>query len=261
MILDEIVARRRVDVAEAKQRVPLDDLRARPEFGLPRRRFRDALESRPRAIIAEIKKASPSKGLIRADFDPVAIARTYVDNGAAAISVLTEEHYFLGSPEFLIAVRHASPLPILRKDFVFDPYQVYEARAWGADAVLLIVAMLDDDALRELGKLASDLELDAVVEVHDDEELARARQAGATLVGINNRNLRTFATTLETSERLAATRRPGEFFIAESGIDSVDDIVRLERCGLSSFLIGESLMRATDPGAKLRALLERATPG
>lgn len=255
MILDDIVARRRVDVDAAKRSVSIEQLRTSPGFAEPRRGFRSALANHRRAIIAEVKKASPSRGLIRADFDPVAIARDYAANGAAAVSVLTEEHFFLGSPRFLSAIRAETTLPLLRKDFLFDPYQVYEARAWGADAVLLIVAMLDDAQLVALGRVAAELELDTLVEVHDADELARAQRTGATLIGINNRDLRTFATTLETSERLAPLRRTEDFLVAESGIDTLTDIERLEQCGISAFLVGESLMRAPEPGAKLRALL------
>jgi len=255
MILDEIVARRREDVARAKRDIALEDLQQEALYAEPRRGFRRALEALPRAVIAEVKKASPSKGLIRADFDPVAIARAYAANGAAAISVLTEEHYFLGSPDDLRRVRRAVDVPLLRKDFVFDPYQIYEARAWGADAVLLIVAMLDDAQLGLLHGVTLDVGLDALVEVHDAREFERAQRAGATLIGINNRDLRTFVTTLATTEALAAARRPGELLISESGIDSHDDVVRLERCGVHAFLVGESLMRATDPGQKLAGLL------
>jgi len=258
MILDDIVARRRLDVEAAKQRVGIDELRASRRFAAPRRGFRRALEAQRRAIIAEVKKASPSKGLIRADFDAVAIARAYARGGAAAVSVLTEEHFFLGSPDYLAAIRDAIDLPLLRKDFFFDPYQIFEARAWGADAILLIAAILDDAQLVALHRVAVELELDAIFEVHDAEELARVQRAGATLIGINNRDLRTFVTTLATTEALVAARRPGDFLIAESGIETVADIERIERAGVTSFLIGESLMRATDPGDKLRELLAEA---
>lgn len=260
MILDRIVELRRRDVAEARSRVGVAALQAEELYAAPRRGFRAALASRPRAIIAEVKKASPSKGVIRADFDPVAIARAYEGAGAAAISVLTEERHFQGRPEFLVAVRAATSLPLLRKDFLFDPYQIHEARAWGADAILLIVAMLDDAALRDLRQCAEDLGLDVLVEVHDRAELDRAHASGATLIGVNNRDLRTFVTTLETTEALVAARAAGDLLVSESGIDGVADIERLERAGVSAFLIGESLMRAADPGAKLRELLGRPAP-
>lgn len=257
MILDRIVELRRQDVAAARSRVDVAALQAGALYAEPRRGFRAALAARPRAIIAEVKKASPSKGVIRADFDPVAIARAYEGAGAAAISVLTEERHFQGRPEFLVAVRAATTLPLLRKDFLFDPYQIHEARAWGADAILLIVAMLDDAALRDLRQCGEELGLDVLVEVHDRAELDRAHASGATLIGVNNRDLRTFVTTLETTEALVAARAAGDLLVSESGIDCVADIERLERVGVSAFLIGESLMRAADPGVKLRELLDR----
>jgi len=258
MILDEIVAHRRRDVATAKAHVSVEALKGSALYAEPRLDFRAALERPRRAIIAEVKKASPSKGIIRADFDPVAIALAYEGAGAAAISVLTEERYFQGRPEFLEAVRRVTAVPLLRKDFLFDPYQVYEARAWGADAVLLIVSVLTDGGLIELGQLAAELGLAALVEVHDAAELERAQRSGATLIGINNRDLRTFVTTLETTEALATLRHPGDLFVAESGIQTIADIERLERAGVTAFLIGESLMREDDPGEKLGELLAKA---
>jgi indole-3-glycerol phosphate synthase len=260
MILDDIIAARRADLVEAQRAVPLATLRARPLWAAPRRGFAAALRGRRPAVIAEVKKASPSKGVIRADFDPVAIARSYAAGGAAAISVLTEERYFQGSPAYLEAIRAAVDLPLLRKDFIVDPYQVAEARAWGADAVLLIVAALDDAALRDLHAAALDLGLDVVVEAHDADEVARAAAIGATLIGINNRNLRTFVTTLETAERLRGGIPAGALAVAESGIETPADIARLRAAGYDVFLIGESLMRQADPGAGLRALLDEATP-
>lgn len=258
MILERIVEFRRADVAEAKQRVSVADLEATELYCAPRRDFREALSSRTRAIIAEVKKASPSKGVIRADFDPVAIARSYDGAGAAAISVLTEERHFQGRPEFLMAVREATSRPLLRKDFMFDPYQLHEARAWGADAILLIVAMLEDALLSDLRQQAEAMGMAALVEVHDRTELERAQRSGATLIGINNRDLRTFVTTLETTESLVADRRPGDLLVSESGIHTRADIERLERSGVTAFLIGESLMRVDDPGSKLRELLAGA---
>ncbi len=255
MILDRIVELRRADLEIARSQTSLHDLQSTPLYAEPRRGFRAALERPPRAIVAEVKKASPSKGVIRADFDPLAISRAYEEAGAAALSVLTEERHFLGHPDYLRRIRSVSRLPLLRKDFLFDAYQLHEARAWGADAVLLIAAVLDDAALAALSSLAAELELDALVEVHDEAELGRARRTGATLIGINNRDLRTFETTLETTERLAGDRRAGEVFVSESGIHEPADISRLERAGVSAFLVGESLMRAADPGEPLRALL------
>lgn len=260
MILDEIIAARRADLVEAQRTVPLAALRARPLWAAPRRGFAAALRGRRPAVIAEVKKASPSKGVIRADFDPVAIARSYAAGGAAAISVLTEERYFQGSPAYLEAIRAAVDLPLLRKDFIVDPYQVAEARAWGADAVLLIVAALDDAALRELQAAALELGLDVLVEAHDADEVARAAAIGATLIGINNRNLRTFVTTLETAERLHGGIPADALAVAESGIETPADVARLRAAGYDVFLIGESLMRQPDPGAALRALLDGATP-
>lgn len=254
MILDEIVRARRADVAEAKRAVPAEELRRRPLFAEPRRGFAAALRGRAPAVIAEVKKASPSKGLIRDDFDPVAIARACESGGAAAISVLTEERHFQGKLEHLAAIRAAVAVPLLRKDFLFDPYQVVEARAWGADAILLIVASLDDGLLRELLAEAAGHELDALVEVHTRAELDRAAAAGATLVGVNNRDLHTFVTTLATAEQLRSHIPAGATAVAESGIDTPADIARLRRAGYDCFLIGESLMRAPDPGAKLREL-------
>lgn len=260
MILDRIVEFRRQDVAEARARVSIADLERSELYAQARRGFRAALGSRSRAIIAEVKKASPSRGVIRADFDPVAIARSYEGAGAAAISVLTEERHFQGSLEFLVAVRAATSLPLLRKDFLFDPYQVHEARAWGADAVLLIVSVLDDSELRDMRQVAEGLGLDVLVEVHDRAELDRAHASGATLIGVNNRDLRTFVTTLETTEVLAVARRPGDLLVSESGIDTREDIERLEKTGVTAFLIGESLMRAVNPGDKLRELLAGPSP-
>lgn len=258
MILDDIVRDKRADLPVRMQQNPIAALEARPLFQEPRRGFAAALQAAPRAIIAEIKKASPSKGVIRADFDPVVIGRRYAECGAAAISVLTEERYFLGSLEYLASVRAATHLPLLRKDFLFDPYQIYEARAYGADAILLIVAMLDDQQLVTLQGQARELGLDVLVEVHDVGELQRALKAQATLVGINNRDLRTFHTSLETTERLVQDMPPTVLVVAESGIDSLADIDRLERTGVHCFLIGESLMRSADPGAKLEQLLARS---
>jgi len=258
MILDDIVRDKRADLERAKATVPLTELRQRPLFRTARHGFRAALAARPRAVIAEVKKASPSRGIIRADFDPVAIATSYADNGAAAISVLTEERYFQGHLDHLAAVRQAVAVPLLRKDFLFDAYQLYEARAFGADAVLLIVAVLSDALLQELLWLAEELNLTALVEVHDRAELARAVCAGVRLLGINNRDLRTFQTTLTTTERLMPAVPPDALVVAESGIESVADMERLERVGVRAFLIGESLMRAPDPGAWLRELLAAA---
>jgi indole-3-glycerol phosphate synthase len=255
MILDDIVRDKCADLAETKRRVSVAQLREQPLFQEPRRRFREALSQKPRAIIAEVKKASPSKGIIRSDFEPVEIARRYADCGAAAISVLTEERYFQGCLDYLARIREKVTLPLLRKDFLVDPYQLYEARAYGADAALLIVAVLDDDRLNELLWLADELNLAALVEVHTRQELDRAVRAGSTIIGINNRNLQTFETTLETTERLAPHVPDGSLIVAESGIATAADLERLARAGANAFLIGETLMRAPDPGEALAELL------
>src|SRR5262245_64119556 len=241
MILDDIIRARRVDVERAKREVPLTALRSQPHYAAPRRGFAAALRARHPALIAEVKKASPSKGVIRADFDPVAIARSYAGAGAAAISVLTEERFFQGHADHLAAVRQAVELPLLRKDFVFDAYQLAEARAWGADAALLIAAILDDGQLAALHGAATELGLDVLVEAHTAAETARAVAAGAALIGINNRDLRTFVTSLTTAERLRPLIPAGTVAVAESGIESAGDIARLRAAGYDAFLVGESL--------------------
>jgi indole-3-glycerol phosphate synthase len=260
MILDDIVRDKRAELDRIKAAVPVDQLQQRPLFREARHSLHAALAARPRAIIAEVKKASPSRGVIRADFDPVAIATMYADSGAAAISVLTEERYFQGHLDYLAAIRRTVSLPLLRKDFLFDAYQLYEARAFGADAILLIVAILPDALLHELLFLAEELNLAALVEIHDRAELERAARAGARLIGINNRDLRTFQTTLATTEELLPAVPRDAIVVAESGIESPADIDRLERAGVHAFLIGESLMRAPDPGARLAELLGAGAP-
>jgi indole-3-glycerol phosphate synthase len=255
MILDEIVEARRADVARAKRATPVAALEARPAYSAPRRGFAAALRGRAPAVIAEVKQASPSKGVIRADCDPVVIARGYAAAGAAAISVLTEERYFRGRLEDLEPIRAAVDVPLLRKDFLFDPYQLIEARAWGADAVLLIVAMLDSRQLADLHAAATSLGLDVLVEAHTAAEIECAAAAGATVIGVNNRDLQTFVTTLATAERLRPLVPVGALAVAESGIETPADVARLRSAGYQAFLVGESLMRAADPGAALRALL------
>jgi indole-3-glycerol phosphate synthase len=255
-ILDRIVARKRQDLVEAQARVPHRDLQHRLSTAPPIRPFREAL-ARPGGvrIIAEIKKASPSAGVLREDFDPVAIARTYEQHGAACISVLTDEPFFQGSLAYLQAVREVVGLPILRKDFLIDPYQVLEARVAGADAVLLIAEILDDATLSCLLREARALGMAALVEIHDAENLPRVLQAGARLVGVNNRNLRTFHTSLEHTLTIARDL-PGEVcLVSESGIHTHADIKRLMAAGVRAVLIGESLMRAADIGRKLDELL------
>jgi indole-3-glycerol phosphate synthase len=208
-----------------------------------------------RAIIAEVKKASPSKGIIRADFEPLGLARIYASAGAAAISVLTERQFFQGSLDYLRLIREHVALPLLRKDFLLDPYQVYEARAFGASAILLIVAILSDQQLAELSTLARSLSLDCLIEVHDEAELERALACDVQLLGINNRDLRTFHTAIETSERLLRLVPPGVTVVSESGLSRSEQISRLEAQGARAFLIGETFMADPDPGAPLRMLL------
>jgi len=257
MILDEIVAYKRLELAEQKRRVSIAQLKNFPLFSSLPHPFRFGLEGwSGRAIIAEIKKASPSKGIIRQDCHPLDIAHAYARHGAAAMSVLTEAKYFQGSLENLREIRAHVTLPLLRKDFLFDPYQLYEARAHGADAVLLIAAILSDGELGELLALAASLDLDVLVEVHEQRELERALACGATLVGINNRDLRTFHTTLETTEKLIRLVPEGVTVVSESGFSQRTQFDRLERLGVRAFLIGETLMAAPDPGKKLAELIE-----
>jgi len=259
-ILKTILDYKRLEVAAAKEAHPLAELKSRigDQEDTPRgfaRALRSAEETDRTAIIAEVKKGSPSKGVIRADFDPLAIAAVYAENGAACLSVLTDERFFMGRLEYLSAIRRIVDKPLLRKDFIFDPYQVYEARCAGADAILLIAAMLDDDSLVEFTALAGDLGMDTLLEVHDEEELARALATGCALIGINNRSLRTFVTDLSATELLAPRVSADRLVVAESGMNSRADIVRLRKAGARAFLIGESLMREPNIGAKLRELL------
>jgi indole-3-glycerol phosphate synthase len=261
--LAEILERKRVRLAEAKTRNSLDEVCARALDVVqqrPAHAFREALNDSSRVnVIAEFKRRSPSKGEILAGADPVKIAQSYSAGGAAAISVLTEEHYFDGSLEDLRKIKSAVNLPVLRKDFVFDPYQIYEAAAHGADGVLLIVAALDDDALLKLRELAEDeLGLDALVEVHTSTEMDRANKSGARLIGVNNRNLSTFKVRLETSFDLAAMANPNAILVSESGLSNAADVKRLRNTGYSAFLIGETLMRSSGPANTLKSFMELA---
>jgi indole-3-glycerol phosphate synthase len=255
-ILATIAEHVRQVVQRRKRETPLDALRDRPLFHLATRGFARRLVGNTRRIVGEVKKASPSKGLIRADFEPVAIARDYAAHGASAISVLTEERFFQGSLMHLEQIHHAVESPLLRKDFMLDPYQLIEAKSYGADAVLFIAAMLDPGLMRDLREQAIALALDTLIEVHTEKELAAAIEAGTQLIGINNRDLKTFEVNLETTERLAPLIPVGVTAVCESGIDHLDQIRRVEQLGIHVFLIGESLMRAPEPGKKLAELLQ-----
>ncbi|MGE5161707.1 MAG: indole-3-glycerol phosphate synthase TrpC [Betaproteobacteria bacterium] len=257
-ILERILATKRLEVERSRAARTLAALRADAERAGDPRDFVGAMRrklaaGRP-AVIAEVKKASPSKGVLRADFDPAAIARAYAASGAACLSVLTDREYFQGAPEYLAQARDASGLPALRKDFVVDAYQVVEARAMGADAILLIVAALDDARLREFERLALALGMAVLVEVHDAAELERALQLSTPLVGINNRNLRTFETTLDTTLSLLPRIPADRIVVTESGILAPADVARMRSAGVNAFLVGEAFMRAPDPGAELERL-------
>ena len=256
-VLDRIVADKREELVAGRRLVPFAELEARLPHASPPRPFAGALRGDTVRLIAEVKKASPSRGLLRAEFDPLALARSYAEGGAVAVSVLTEEKHFRGSLDHLSSIRDALPdgPPLLRKDFLFDRYQLYEARVHGADAVLLIAAILDSALLAELIGLTGALEMDALVEVHDEAELERALIAGASLIGINNRDLRTFEVDLAITERLRPLVPPEVTVVAESGISTRADVQRLESLGVDAVLIGEALVTAPDPAAKIRELM------
>jgi indole-3-glycerol phosphate synthase len=259
LILDKIAAYKREEVKQARSRRSLaslqqgiGDLEDQPRGFM--RALQTAVDSGWTAVIAEVKKGSPSKGVIREDFDPLTIAEIYQNNGATCLSVLTDEHFFMGHLSYLNKIREVVSLPLLRKDFICDPYQIYEARVAGADAILLIAAMLTVEQLKEYNALASELNLDVLLEVHDENELESALETDCTLIGINNRNLQTFKTDLATTERLLP-QIPAEYFVvAESGISKRADVLRLEKAGAKGFLVGESLMREDNIAAKLREL-------
>lgn len=256
--LAEICATKRDEVAGRKPAAPLGSLEARMAAQDPPRGFRAALEAKAAggfALIAEIKKASPSKGLIRADFEPAAHARQYQAGGAACLSVLTDAPYFQGHEDYLVAARAACALPVLRKDFMVDPWQVAEARAIGADAILIIVAALDDGVMAEIEAAALGYGMDVLIEVHNESEMERAARLKSRLIGVNNRDLKRFVTDLGVTERLAGLAPAGTLLVSESGINSHADLLRLERSGVRTFLVGESLMRQADVTAATRALL------
>ena len=257
-ILKKILRRKVEEIAERSARVSLRQLGQRVQAAESPRGFIHALQARVNAgqaaVIAEIKKASPSKGVLREHFEPAVIARSYEQGGAACLSVLTDVDFFQGADDYLRQARAACSLPVIRKDFFVDPYQVYEARTLGADCILLIVAALSDAMLMELLELASHLQMDALVEVHDAKEMDRALATPATLIGVNNRNLRTFATTLDTTLDLLSGFPEDRLLVTESGINSREDVQRMRSRGVHAFLVGEAFMKAEEPGEKLAEL-------
>ncbi len=259
-ILKKIVGRKREEVASAKAAASISELKTRINDleDVPRgfeRHLREAVASDWTPVIAEVKKGSPSKGVIREDFDPLEIAEIYQNNGATCLSVLTDETFFLGHLRYLGLIREAVSLPLLRKDFICDPFQIYEARAAGADAILLIASILDQEQLRDFHEAAKEIHLDVLLEVHDEAEMEKALATDCTLIGVNNRNLRTFVTDMNTTGRLARMMLPGRLLVAESGINCRADIIRLQKDGARAFLIGEAMMREDDIGSKLQELL------
>lgn len=257
-ILNRILARKTEEIAANRLAVPIDRIRQQLATASTPRGFIKSLQEKQAsglaAVIAEIKKASPSKGVIREDFDPAQIARSYAKGGAACVSVLTDRDFFQGHDDYLLAARDACSLPVLRKEFIIDSYQVFEARVLGADCILLIVAALDDDALTELYALSGELGMDTLVEVHDQSELERAMRLDLDMIGINNRNLHTFETQLSTTLDLLDQIPGGCLVVTESGIHSSEDVKLMRDHGVNSFLVGEAFMRAHEPGSELRAL-------
>lgn len=260
-ILSSIVRRKEDEVRSRSSAVSVDELRARAADAPPCRAFAQAMHARiavgAAAVIAEVKKASPSKGVIRADFQPAQIARSYAIGGAACLSVLTDVDFFQGADAYLCEARAACTLPVLRKDFTIDPYQVYEARVLGADCILLIVAALEDQALAELSGLAMELGMDVLVEVHDIDELERALQVPVPMIGINNRNLRTFEVSLQTTLDMQGAVPSDRLLVTESGIHTHNDVQLMRSAGVQAFLVGEAFMRAPEPGVELARLFGR----
>jgi indole-3-glycerol phosphate synthase len=256
MILDQIISHKREEIKRDKAITPSAELEKRLASAPKPRKFKAAI-SKPNKInlIAEVKKASPSKGVIREDFDPVKIAKLYESNGASALSVLTDEKFFQGSLSHLTQIREAVKLPILRKEFIIDEYQVYQSRVFGADAILLIVACLTLDELKRLYNLATDLKLDSLMEVHTVEELKTALEVGCEIIGINNRNLKTFHTDINTTFKLKELIPDDKIVVSESGIYSASDVKLLKSCGINAILVGEALMREEDIGKKVRELV------
>ncbi|HSA58713.1 MAG TPA: indole-3-glycerol phosphate synthase TrpC [bacterium] len=259
MLLDKIVDYKRQELEAVRRKVSLKDVRAMAEDAAPRRGFIDAVLKPGIRIIAEVKKASPSAGVIRADFDPIKIAVAYEENGAACLSILTDEHFFQGSLKSLADIRRCVKIPLLRKDFTLDAYHVHEARAHGADAILLIVRILEDAQIKDYAALAQDLGMAALVEVHDEKEMERAKRAGATLIGVNNRNLDTLKVDLQTTVRLAPLAPKGAVLVGESGISAPEHVRKLRGVGVNAFLIGEYFMKSSDPGAALGNLLKSSS--
>jgi indole-3-glycerol phosphate synthase len=258
MILDDIVANKIKEITVSKRRVPLREIKQRAEKQSPPLDFYACIVSPGLKLIAEVKKASPSKGIIREDFNPVEIARTYDDSGASAISVLTDEKSFQGKLEYLREIKHVVKIPVLRKDFILEPYQVYESRASGADAILLIVAILTPEKLTQFLNLSHSLGMDCLVEVHNENELGVALSTGARIIGINNRDLSTMKTDVTTTERLRPLIPAGRVVISESGIRDRRDMERLEKFGINAALVGETLMASDNIGAKVKELLGKS---
>jgi indole-3-glycerol phosphate synthase len=257
-ILVRILNRKKAEIDERSQTVTIDDLKHKCQQADPVRGFIESIERKLKAgepaVIAEIKKASPSKGILRENFEPAQIAKSYADHGAACLSILTDRDFFQGHEEYLMQARHACDLPVIRKDFIIDPYQVYEARAICADCILLIVSALDDGSLQALYDLARQLGMDVLMEVHDRDEMQRALKTGARLIGINNRNLRTFETSLETTLGMLDMIDDHHLLVTESGIHTKDDVQLMRQHSVNVFLVGEAFMRAEQPGEKLSEL-------